>query len=61
MSMAEFRARQFVATVRSRGRALLRDEAGVTAIEFGILALPFFTIILAIIQTAIMLRSAART
>ena len=54
MSMAEFRARQFVATVRSRGRALLRDEAGVTAIEFGILALPFFTIILAIIQTAIM-------
>src|SRR4051812_8353250 len=35
-------------------RAFARDERGVTAIEFGILALPFFTIILAIIQTAIM-------
>ena len=38
----------------ARGCALLRDEAGVTAVEFGILALPFFTVILAIIQTAIM-------
>ncbi|MEO8757588.1 MAG: TadE/TadG family type IV pilus assembly protein [Devosia sp.] len=35
-------------------RNFARDERGVTAIEFGILALPFFTIILAIIQTAIM-------
>lgn len=36
--------------VRSGGR-LARDERGVTAIEFGILALPFFTIILAILET----------
>ena len=35
-------------------RAFARDERGVTAIEFGILALPFFTIILAILQTAIL-------
>jgi Flp pilus assembly protein TadG len=31
-----------------------RDERGVTAIEFGILALPFFTVIFAIIETAMM-------
>lgn len=35
-------------------RDFARDERGVTAIEFGVLALPFFTIILAIIQTATM-------
>lgn len=35
-------------------RDFARDERGVTAVEFGILALPFFTVILAIIQTAIM-------
>ena len=39
-------------------RAFARDERGVTAVEFGILALPFFTIILAIIQTAIMFLAA---
>lgn len=38
----------------ARGRDFARDERGVTAIEFGILALPFFTIIFAIIETAIM-------
>ena len=38
----------------ARARAFGRDERGVTAIEFGILALPFFTVILAILQTAIM-------
>jgi Flp pilus assembly protein TadG len=31
-----------------------RDEEGVTAIEFGILALPFFTVVAAILQTGIM-------
>ena len=31
-----------------------RNQDGVTAIEFGLLALPFFTIILATLQTAIM-------
>ena len=35
-------------------RAFARDERGVTMIEFGILAIPFFTVILAILQTAIM-------
>jgi Flp pilus assembly protein TadG len=35
----------------SRGRAFARDDRGVTAIEFGILALPFFTIIFAILET----------
>jgi Flp pilus assembly protein TadG len=35
-------------------RAFLRDERGVTVIEFSILALPFFTVIFAILQTAIM-------
>lgn len=38
----------------ARAQAFARDERGVTAVEFGILALPFFTIILAILQTAIM-------
>jgi Flp pilus assembly protein TadG len=35
----------------SRGHAFARDDRGVTAIEFGILALPFFTIIFAILET----------
>jgi Flp pilus assembly protein TadG len=35
-------------------RRFARDERGVTVIEFGILALPFFTIIFAIIQTAML-------
>jgi len=38
----------------ARVHAFARDERGVTAVEFGILALPFFTIILAILQTAIL-------
>ena len=36
-----------------RGRAFGRDEAGVTAIEFGILALPFFTVVMAILETSL--------
>lgn len=36
-----------------RGQALGRDERGVTAIEFGILALPFFTIVTAILETSL--------
>ncbi|MFC3705071.1 TadE/TadG family type IV pilus assembly protein [Devosia honganensis] len=36
-----------------RRRALGRDERGVTAVEFGLLALPFFTIIAAILQTSL--------
>lgn len=38
----------------ARARSFARDDRGVTAIEFGILALPFFAIIFAIFQTAIM-------
>jgi Flp pilus assembly protein TadG len=33
-------------------RRLARDEGGATAVEFGILALPFFSIVAAIMQTA---------
>jgi len=43
-----------LASAKARMRALARDERGVTAIEFGVLALPFFTVIFAILQTAIM-------
>ena len=46
--------RQLLSPAIALVRAFARDEKGVTAIEFGILALPFFTLILAIIQTAIM-------
>jgi Flp pilus assembly pilin Flp len=38
-------------------RRLLADDSGVTAIEFGILGLPFFGIIAAIMQTAIIFLS----
>lgn len=37
-----------------RGRQFARDDRGVTAVEFGLLALPFFTVIFAIIETAMM-------
>jgi Flp pilus assembly protein TadG len=37
----------------AQGRRFARDERGVTAVEFGILAIPFFTIILATMQTAL--------
>lgn len=36
----------------ARGRRFARDERGVTLVEFGILAFPFFTLIFAIIETA---------
>lgn len=38
---------------RKRQRGFLRDESGVTAVEFGLLALPFFTILAAILETAV--------
>ena len=38
-----------------RGRLLARDEDGAAAIEFGILALPFFTVIFAILETAMVM------
>lgn len=39
-------------------RALWRDERGVTAIEFAFLALPFFGLLAAIMQTALLFLSA---
>lgn len=36
-----------------RGQAFGRDEAGVTVIEFALLALPFFTIVMAILETSL--------
>ena len=53
MATPWFGTRRLLGPVLARARAFGRDERGVTAIEFGILALPFFTIIFAIIQTAI--------
>lgn len=38
-------------------RAFARDERGVTAIEFGLLAVPFFSIIGAILETSVMFLS----
>jgi Flp pilus assembly protein TadG len=49
-----FLTRRLLAPLIARGRSFVRDERGVTAIEFGILALPFFTLIFAIIETAMM-------
>jgi Flp pilus assembly protein TadG len=40
-----------IALARRAGRAFARDERGVTLLEFGFLALPFFTIIFAMIET----------
>ena len=36
----------------ARRRGFLRDESGTTAIEFGILGIPFFAILAAILETA---------
>lgn len=38
-------------------KGLLRDERGAVAIEFGVLALPFFTLIYAILETSIVFLS----
>ena len=46
--------KRFLTPAIARGRGFARDERGVTAIEFGILAVPFLTIILATLETAIM-------
>ena len=43
----------FIDGVRSRGCALRRDERAVTAVEFGLLAFPFFLIIAGILQTSV--------
>ena len=46
-------SRRLLAPFVRRGHDLARDTAGVTAVEFGLLALPFFTIIFAILETAV--------
>ena len=43
--------RRLISPAVSRGRSFAHDDRGVTAVEFGILALPFFTIIFAILET----------
>ena len=40
-----------------RRRSFARDESGVTAIEFGLLALPFFSILGAILETSLVFLS----
>jgi len=46
-------ARALLRPALSGGRRLARDEQGATAIEFSILALPFFAIVMAIFETAL--------
>ena len=48
-----------MARAQARARAFARDERGVTIIEFGILAIPFFTLILAILETAMVFFASA--
>src|SRR3569623_3027560 len=45
---------QLLSTVLKRAGEFARDENGVTLIEFGLLAIPFFTVILSTLQTSIM-------
>lgn len=45
--------RSWLARLLRRSRRFARNERGVTAIEFGILALPFFTIVGATLETAL--------
>lgn len=44
--------RRLLRRVVRRGSTIVRNEDGATAIEFGILAIPFFALIFAIIETA---------
>jgi Flp pilus assembly protein TadG len=54
--MAIIKLRRFIrhtlAPVARRSAALARDDRGAVAIEFGILAIPFFALIFAILETA---------
>jgi Flp pilus assembly protein TadG len=43
-----------LAPAMARARRFGRDERGVTAIEFGVLAIPFFVMIFAILETAML-------
>jgi Flp pilus assembly protein TadG len=44
--------RRLLSPILRRGASLARDEEGAVAIEFGILAVPFFAVIFAIIETS---------
>lgn len=46
-------ARRLLAPAIRRSHKLAKDEDGAVAVEFGILAIPFFAIILAIFETAL--------
>lgn len=47
--------KRLASPAKRRWRLFMRDETGVTLIEFGILALPFFSIIVAIMETSVVL------
>ena len=47
-------ARRLLGPVIGRGRGIVGDEKGAVAVEFGLLALPFFAFIFAIIETSMM-------
>jgi Flp pilus assembly protein TadG len=55
--MASTAASPKVRTSPWRRRSFARDESGVTAIEFGLLALPFFSILGAILETSLVFLS----
>lgn len=46
-------ARRLLAPVVRRGHGLARDEDGAVAVEFALLAIPFFTLILGILETSL--------
>ena len=52
MSLRGNWARRLLSPVICRGRTIGRDEQGAVAIEFALLALPFFVLIFAIVETA---------
>jgi Flp pilus assembly protein TadG len=49
--------RRFISPALRVGRSFAREERGATAIEFAILALPFFSLIYAILETSIVFLS----
>src|SRR6202165_2459735 len=53
MTLARWIARA-CASVGRRGMRLRRDERGATAVEFGLLALPFLALTFAILETALL-------
>ena len=55
--MASTAASPKVRTSPRRRRGFARDDSGVTAIEFGLLALPFFSILGAILETSLVFLS----